>query len=340
MEPVRHRRFPNDLNGWPIVFPFRIAALVVVAAVAAMAWVLTCGAWRLEEEVDRVGPLETRNYTRLTAITVGTGDRHENPVRRGPATAIGLGERIVLVDAGRALAGALRLARIPAKQPDTVYLTCLLPENVVGLDDFLLISWINGRETPLRIVGPRGTRALADALIGAHRSGIEARAGGMGIRSAAPQVEVVEVSDGWSEQLGDLQVRAGALPGGPIDALAYRFEARGRSAVIAGAGWAEAELIEFARGANLLVHEAVYIPTPEVAEQMEFDEDPELLLRAAREHTAIDAVGALAQQAGVETLVLVRMRPPPVYALQITSVVNDTFDGRISIAEDGDEFTP
>jgi hypothetical protein len=34
------------------------------------------------------------------------------------------------------------------------------------------------------------------------------------------------------------------------------------------------------------------------------------------------------------------MRPPPVYALQITSVVNDTFDGRISIAEDGDEFTP
>jgi ribonuclease BN (tRNA processing enzyme) len=65
-----------------------------------------------------------------------------------------------------------------------------------------------------------------------------------------------------------------------------------------------------------------------------------LLLRAAREHTAIDAVGALAQQAGVETLVLVRMRPPPVYDLQITSVVDDDFDGRIVIAEDGDEITP
>ncbi len=340
MESARRRSFPNLSNGWPIVFPFRIAALFVVAAVAAMAWVLTCGAWRLEEEVDRVGPLETRNFARLTVITVGTGERHENPARRGPATAIGFGDRIVLVDAGRALAGALRLARIPAAQPDTVYLTSLLPENVVGLDDFLLISWINGREAPVRVVGPRGTGALADALIAAHRSGIEARAGGMGIRSTVPQLEIVEISDGWSEQLGDLQVRAGALPGGPIDAFAYRFEARGRSAVVAGTGWAEAALIEFARGANLLVHEAVYIPTPEVAKQMEFDEDPELLLRAAREHTAIDAVGALAQQAGVETLVLVRMRPPPVYALQITSVVNDTFDGRIAIAEDGDEFTP
>jgi ribonuclease BN (tRNA processing enzyme) len=322
------------------VFQFRIASLFVVAAVAAMAWVLTCGAWRLEQEVDRVGPLDARDYARLTVITVGTGDRHENPARRGPATAIGLGERVVLVDAGRGLADALRLARIPVQQPDTVYLTSLLPENVVGLDDLLLVGWVNGREAPLRVVGPRGTRALTDALITAHRSGLKARAGGMGIRSAAPSFEVVEISGGWSEQRGELRARAGELPGGPIDALAYRFEARDRSAVIAGTGWAEAALIAFAQGANLLVHEAVYIPSPEVAKQMEFDEDPALLLRAAREHTAIDAVGALADKAGVETLVLVRMRPPPVYDLQITSVVDDDFDGRIVIAEDGDEITP
>ena len=322
------------------MFQFRIASLFVVAAVAAVAWVLTCGAWRLEQEVDRVGPLDPRDYARLTVITVGTGDRHENPARRGPATAIGLGERVVLVDAGRGLADALRLAGIPTQQPDTVYLTSLLPENVIGLDDFLLVGWINGREAPLRVVGPPGTRTLTDALITAHRSGFEARAGGMGIRSAAPSFEVVEISGGWSEQAGELRVRAGELPGGPIDALAYRFEARDRSAVIAGTGWAEAALVAFAKGANLLVHEAAYIPPPEIAEQMEFDEDPELLLRAAREHTAIDAVGALAQQAGVETLVLVRMRPPPVYDLQITSVVDDDFDGRIVIAEDGDEIIP
>jgi hypothetical protein len=139
------------------VFQFRIASLFVVAAVAAVAWVLTCGAWRLEEEVDRVAPLDPRDYARLTVITVGTGDRHENPARRGPATAIGLGERVVLVDAGRGLADALRLAGIPTQQPDTVYLTSLLPENVIGLDDFLLVGWINGRTAPLRVVGPPGS---------------------------------------------------------------------------------------------------------------------------------------------------------------------------------------
>jgi ribonuclease BN (tRNA processing enzyme) len=322
------------------VFQLRIATLFIVASVAAMAWVLTCGAWKLEEQVDRVAPIDVRVFARLTVVTVGTGDRHENPARRGPATAIGIGKQIVLVDAGRALAGALRLSRIPAQQPDTIYLTSLLPENVVGLDDFLLLSWINGREAPVRLVGPSGTRALADALLSAHRVGIEARAGGMGIRSSAPHFEVVEISDGWSEQSGELTVRAGALPGGPTEAFAYRFEARERSAVVAGTGWAESALIEFARGANLLVHEAVYIPTPEVAAKLEYNEDPELLMRASREHTAIDAVGALAQKAGVKTLVLVRMRPPPVYDLQITSVVDDDFDGRVVIAADGDEIRP
>jgi ribonuclease BN (tRNA processing enzyme) len=322
------------------VFQLRIATLFIIAAVAAMAWVLTCGAWKLEEEVERVAPIDVRDFARLTVVAVGTGDRHENPVRRGPATAVGLGEHIALVDAGRALAGALRLAQIPADQPNTVYLTSLLPENTVGLDDFLLLSWIHGRETPLRIVGPTGTRALADALIAAHRTGVEARAGGMGIRSSAPQFEVVEISDGWSEQTGELEVRAGALPGGPIEAFAYRFEAGGRSVVVAGTGWAEAALVDFARGANLLVHEAVYIPTPEVAAKLEYDEDPALLQRARDEHTSIDGVGALAQKAGVQTLVLVRMRPPPIYDLQITSVVNDTFDGRIVIPEDGEEIRP
>jgi ribonuclease BN (tRNA processing enzyme) len=322
------------------VFQFRLFSLFFVAAVAAAGWALTCGAWQLEQQVDRVGPLDPRSFARLTVITAGTGGVYENPDRRGPVTAVGIGEQIVLVDAGRAAADALRLSLIPVAQPDTIYLTSLLPENTVGLDDLLILSWIGGRDEPLRVVGPTGTRALTEALVAAHRRGIEARAGGLGIRSAEPRFDVVEIGDGWSEQVGELSVRVVALPGGPIEALAYRFEGRDRSAVISGTGWAAAELIEFARGANLLTHEAVYVPTPELAEQVGFEADPARLRREADEHTAIDAVGALARASGVDTLVLVRLRPPPVYDLQITGVVNDEFDGRIVIASDGDEITP
>ena len=54
----------------------------------------------------------------------------------------------------------------------------------------------------------------------------------------------------------------------------------------------------------------------------------------------MEEVGELAQRAGVGTLVLVRLRPPPVYDIQITSAVNDHFDGAIVIPDDGDEITP
>lgn len=322
------------------MFQFRLVSLLIVIAVAAFGWILTCGAWRLDREVERVGPLEPREFAELTLITLGTGGAHENPARRGPSTAVGLGHDVLLVDAGRASADALRLAGIPVAQPDTIYLTNLLAENTIGLDDLLLVGWIEGRETPLRVVGPPGTAALASALSSAHRAGIEARAGALGIRSPRPSFDVVEIRHGFSEQVGDLTIRAAALPGGPLAAFAYRFEANGRSAVIAGTGWAPEALIELARGANLLTHEARFVPTPELAEEVGIEADPQRLRREAFEHTSIDQVGALAQRAGVETLVLVRLRPPPVFDLQISSVVDDRFSGRIVIAKDGDEIRP
>jgi ribonuclease BN (tRNA processing enzyme) len=130
------------------------------------------------------------------------------------------------------------------------------------------------------------------------------------------------------------------MPGGPLPALGWRFEADGRSAVVGGMGWAPDALVALARGADVLGHEAVYVPSPQIAREAGLDVSPEELARQARLHTSIEAVGALAQRAGVATLVLVRLRPPPVYSIQITSEVDDSFQGRIVVADDGDEIRP
>jgi ribonuclease BN (tRNA processing enzyme) len=98
--------------------------------------------------------------------------------------------------------------------------------------------------------------------------------------------------------------------------------------------------VEFTRGAQLLVHEAAFIPGAELARDIGLEVDAARLEREAALHTSLEAVGGLATRAGVETLVLVRLRPPPVYDLQITGLVDDDFRGRIVIADDGDELTP
>ena len=88
------------------------------------------------------------------------------------------------------------------------------------------------------------------------------------------------------------------------------------------------------------MREAAYVPTPEEARTAGIETDPERLRREARLHTPLDSVARLAHEAGVDTLVLVRLRPPPVYDFQITGMIGDAFGGRIVIADDGDELTP
>jgi ribonuclease Z len=318
----------------------RLVALFAVLSVMIASWALTCAARRADRVIAGVAPLDARAFAQLTLVTLGTGGAYENPNRAGPCMALALGDEIALVDAGRAVAEALRSASIPVAQPRSVYLTSLLPENTVGLDDLLLTGWLAGREAPVRLVGPPGTRVLAERLIAAHGPAIRAQAEALDLPEAGAGFETLEIEDGWSEARGSLALRAGALPGGPLPALAYRFEAGGRSVVVAPAGWAPDALVDFARGAHVLVHEAAFVPTPDLAEKIGLDVDSERLRREGALHTSIEAVGDLAHRAGVETLVLVRLRPPPVYDLQITGLVDDRFGGHIVIAGDGDEITP
>jgi len=320
----------------------RIRALffALVFGVAAASWVLTCMAWRYEEVAEGVAPLDPRRFPALTLVTIGTGGSYENPSRLGPSTAVGFGERVWLVDAGRGVAEALRGASIPVHQPDTVLLTSLLPENTVGLDDLLETGWLGGRQTPLRLVGPPGTRELAASLRARAAVGAGPQARALGLPEAGGEIAVQEVEADFREEAEDLVAAASVLPGGPTPGLAWRFERRGRSAVVAGPGWAPDALVEHARGADLLVHEAVFVPTAETAAQLGVEAPDQRLRREAALHTSLDAVGVLARRAGVGTLVLVRLRPPPVYELQLTSRVDDDFDGRIVVADDGDEFVP
>jgi ribonuclease BN (tRNA processing enzyme) len=300
---------------------------------------LTCAAWRFDEVAAGVMPLEPRSFGRLTVVTLGTGGAYENHLRRGPAIAVAAGSDVVLVDAGRGVAEALRAAKIPVTQPGTLLLTHLLPENTLGLDDLLVMGWQEGRREPVRLKGPAGTAALARDVEAAVRIGADALSAALALGSP-PRFEVEEVAGGDAFAIGELRVSVGALPGGPTPALAWRFERGERSAVVSGAGWGGDALSDFARGAKLLVHQAAMVPTPEQAAEQGLEIDPEQLRREAALNASFEQVGDIARRAGAETLVLVRLRPPPVYDLQVTSLLDDHYPGRVVIASDGDELTP
>lgn len=319
----------------------RILFLGLVIGILILAWLGAGVLWRAAELAEIVAPLDPRTAREIEVIAVGTGSDYENPQRLGPSTAIVQAENVVLVDAGRGIAEALRHAKVPVDQPSLVLLTNLLPLNTVGLDDLVYTGWLDDRDQPLRIVGPTGTHALVDSLERAHAAGRDALGSALGLPAAGGRLSAEEVGDGYALDLGALHIEARALEGGPLPTLAWRFTEGDHRIVVSGSGWGRETLASFAANADVLVHEAAYIPTPEELEGTGAEvPHPERLEREAKLHTPIVDVGDLARQAQAKRLVLVRLRPPPFFDLQVRSIVRNDFSGEIVVPKDGEVVYP
>jgi ribonuclease Z len=315
----------------------RLGVLVLGVLALVSSWFVMWALWRYQELARDVAWLEDRHFDALALVTVGTGSAYENPRRLGPVAAVGHRDRIVLVDAGRGVAEALRACEIRPSQPDTVLLTSPLDENTVGLDDLVASAWLAGRETPLRLVGPAGTRALAEALTGAHAPGRAQLGAALGLDPEATRLEATEVEAGWSESRDGLTVRAGAAGARPLPSLAWRFEAEGTSLVVSGRGPDPDALAAFAEGAGLLLTEGFFRASVEMALEAG-DPDAERLRREADLHLATEDAGRLAARANVPLLVLSRLRPPPLFARQYRSAASADYRGRVEVADDCDSF--
>jgi len=92
------------------------------------------------------------------------------------------------------------------------------------------------------------------------------------------------------------------------NAYAYRFDARDRSVVISGDTTYSPELVELAKGADVLVHEVLYLPGVD-ALLARVPHATRLREHLLASHTASEDVGRVAAEAGVKTVVLSHFVP-------------------------------
>jgi ribonuclease BN (tRNA processing enzyme) len=119
-------------------------------------------------------------------------------------------------------------------------------------------------------------------------------------------------------------------------AYAYRFDAKDRSVVISGDTAYVPGLATFARGADVLVHEVMYLPGVEnLIRRLPNAKRLREHLMAA--HTLPEDVGRIAQQAGVNILVLSHFVPgddPSITDEQWAEGARRYFKGRIIVGKD------
>lgn len=317
----------------------RIAVLFGMLVLVVLMWGAAFLDHYFEDISAGVAPLDPLELEAFSLVAVGTGETTENHLRGGPALAVGRGTTFVLVDAGRRVAEGLRAAQIPPGQPQAVFLTSLWPENSVGLDDLWLTGSL-GRSVPLTIYGPAGTAALIAGMEAAQGASAEAQRAVWSLPPEATRLEAVELTGGEQLEMGGMTIRVAALAGGPLPALAYRFEAEERAIAITGSGIDPDAFGALAEGASLIVVEAIHGGALDLALASPDVENLEGTRREAALHLRLEDVGALASRASAQGVALTRLRPPPPFDFVYANRVQETFRGPVFVLEDGQVVTP
>jgi ribonuclease BN (tRNA processing enzyme) len=248
--------------------------------------------------------------TRLILLGTGGGPRVTKGGRSKSATLIVVKGAPYVIDCGEGVAQQLAEAGVQLNSLRNVLITHHHSDHNLDFGNLIYDAWVSGLSMPIDAYGPPPLRTMVDAYWKLNKFDIETRIADEGRPDLRRMVNVHEFTrSGIVLQNADVKVTATRVRHPPIiQAYAYRFDANDRSIVISGDTAYSPELVELARGADVLVHEAM---DPAGIETIigRLPNAPTLREHLLASHTLVEEVGKVAAAAGVKTVVLSHLVP-------------------------------
>ncbi len=196
----------------------------------------------------------------LKVTLLGTGCPEPTMNRFGPSILLEAGDQKLLFDAGRGALQRLQQVGVRWQDVEGVFLTHLHSDHVVGFPDLWLTGWLvrPGRDVPLNVWGPRGTRKMMSHLEQAFEYDIRIRRYDDRASPEGVVIAAADIEEGVVFSRSGLKVTAFEVDHRPIKpAFGYRIDYGGRSVVLSGDTRFSENLIRHALGVDVLVHEVV-----------------------------------------------------------------------------------
>jgi ribonuclease BN (tRNA processing enzyme) len=271
-------------------------------------------------------------------VMLGTGTPRPDPAAMGPATAVVVGDRTFLFDAGVGVTRQLTAAKIAPTSLAAVFFTHLHSDHTLGYPDLIFTTWIFGRHTPLQVYGPAGITAMTDAIYEAWKQDIDVRTNGLehnspgGYRVATHEISPGVVYDSAGVRITAIPVLHGSWP----QAFGYRIDTPTRSIVISGDTRPAPALEAAARGVDVLIHE-VHPESAATAPPPNGNADWPRYLREF--HTNDVELGKLAANAKPKMLVLYHFTSRATAEQAVIAAIHaQGYAGRVVAARDLDRF--
>jgi len=261
---------------------------------------------------------------------VGTG-------RSNPANLIEISSTRIVLDCGMGVSRQLAQAQVPLPSIKYILIGHHHSDHNLQYGNLVYNAWVAGLSTPIHSFGPKGIEAMTRTYWELNKFDVETRIADEG-RPDPRQLLIAKDIDADGEILksDDFTVTAFRTPHPPItDNFAYKFTTPDGVIVFSSDTAYNPKLAEFAKGADVLVHEVLYAPF--VDRIVASVKNGATLGKHLRDsHTTTEDVGRIAAAAGVKRLVLSHLVPGDIDVTdeQWIAGVRRSYSGQVIVAKD------
>lgn len=274
-------------------------------------------------------------------VLLGTaGGPSAKRARAQPANAVIVNNDIYIVDAGDGIVRQLALGGYSLNKVRAVFITHNHSDHVAGYGPLLLRAWMSGRSATVASYGPAPLVQMTHDYLKHMRWDIDVRVAAGGRQPFDDLIEPHDIdADGPVYEDDNVRVSAFTVDHGAAKpAYGYRFDTADRSIVFSGDTRPHENVINAAKGADVLVHEIISVAAVDAMIAAVSPGNSKLREHLLKNHSTAAQVGEVATAAGVHTLVLSHFggtgHPefdrPEVWE----AAVRKTWDGNLIVGED------